>query len=163
MLENMRRQGASIFVYLIFCLLIAIFVINFRPGQSRQSDGGCQGTTNTVISVDGHDATQTAYHVSYSNPYNRQTGKQKVYLALEYLIRRELLAVEAEAHGLLATDDLMIEEIKKGHFFLGGQRTEIPQAFEEIDGERFYNKKAVDAWMGQMNVSKNSYIEEQKR
>ena len=38
MLENLRRQGSSIFVYLIFCLLIAIFIINFRPGQTRQGD-----------------------------------------------------------------------------------------------------------------------------
>src|ERR1700733_8484910 len=163
MLENMRRQGASIFIYLIFCLLIAIFVINFRPGQTRQDDGGCRGTTNIVVSVDGADATQTAYHIAYSNPFNRGTGKQKVYVALETLIRRELLANAAEDHGLMATNDLMIDEIKKGHFYLGGQRTEIPNAFETVDGEKFYNNKAVKAWMGSMNVSQNSYIEEQKR
>ncbi len=40
-MEKSRRQGASIFVYLIFCLLIAIFVINFGPqGGSGQGGGG---------------------------------------------------------------------------------------------------------------------------
>ena len=159
----MRRQGASIFVYLIFCLLIAIFVINFRPGQSRQDDNGCRGVSNVVISVAGNEATQTAYKIAYSNPYNRGTGKQKTYVALETLIRREILADAAEARGLLTTNDLMIEEIKKGHFFLGGQKTMIPGAFEEVDGEKFYSQKAVKGWMGQMNVSANSYIEEQRR
>ena len=49
MLETMRRQGASIFIYLIFCLLIVIFVINFGP-QGGNS-GGCRGTSNLTVSV----------------------------------------------------------------------------------------------------------------
>src|SRR5260221_9846144 len=91
MLEQMRKQGASIFVYLIFCLLIAIFVINFRPGQSRQDDNGCRGTSNVVMSVDGSEVTQIAFKAAYSNGYNRGNGKQKVYVALDTLIRRGLL------------------------------------------------------------------------
>ena len=34
-------KGASIFVYLIFCLLIAIFVINFGPQGGGSGSGGC--------------------------------------------------------------------------------------------------------------------------
>src|SRR5437016_2593449 len=101
MLENLRRQGASIFVYLIFCLLILIFIINFRPGQSRSEDNGCSGANNLIVSVEGGDVTQTAYHIAYSNPYNRGTGKQRAWVALEMLIRRELLADEASNHALL--------------------------------------------------------------
>src|SRR6476661_126600 len=107
MLENMRRQGASIFVYLIFCLLIAIFIINFRPGQSRGQDSGCSGPNNLIVSVDGSDVTQTAYHIAYSNPYNRDAGKRRTFNALEKLIRRELLAQEANKRGLLVTTDLV--------------------------------------------------------
>src|SRR5262245_21174391 len=66
MLENLRRQGASIFIYLIFGLLIAIFVINIGPGSGKRGDGGCSGRTNTILTVDGYDSTQTAYHVAYS-------------------------------------------------------------------------------------------------
>jgi parvulin-like peptidyl-prolyl isomerase len=154
----MRRQGASIFVYLIFCLLIVIFVINFRPGQSRTDDNGCRGTSNTVISVDGVDTTQTAFKVAYSA--NGASGKQKTYVALEVLIRRELLAQAAEARGLMADDDLVMNEIKKGHFFFGGQTATIPGIF---DKDHFWNIRAFDAWYQQLNVSRNSYIEEQKR
>ena len=52
-------------------------------------------TSNVVISVDGTEATQTAYKMAYSSPYNWATSqKSKVWIALETLIRRELLANE---------------------------------------------------------------------
>jgi hypothetical protein len=159
MLEQMRRQGASIFVYLIFCLLILIFVINFRPGQSRQGDNGCRGTSNSVISVDGIDATQTAFKVAYSA--NNASGKNKTYVALEWLIRRELLAQAAEKRGLLVNDDLIMNEIKQGRFFYAGHSVQIPGIFDQ-DG--VWNLRAFQAWHdNQLNVSRNSYIEEQKR
>ncbi len=157
----MRRQGASIFVYLIFCLLILIFVINFRPGQSRQDDNGCRGSTNSVISVDGVDTTLTAFKIAYSA--NNGSGKQKTYIALEVLIRRELLAQAAEARGLMVDDDLVMNEIKQGHFFYGGQTSLIPGIFDNTDGAHIWNLRAFDGWYGQLNVSRNSYIEEQKR
>ena len=165
MLEEARKKGASIFVYLIFCLLIAIFVINFGPqgGGSGGQDGGCTGANNTIVTVDGQDASQSSYHIAYSNPYNRGTGKQHVHVALETLIRRELLAQAAETRGLRATDEMIDEQIKKGRFFLGGQKAQIPGAVEEIDGEKFYNHKAVRAFVTQLNVSLNSFREEQKR
>ena len=58
MLEQSRRQGASIFIYLIFGLLIVIFVINFNPGAGG-GQSGCSGTDNTVIRVDGKDVPYT--------------------------------------------------------------------------------------------------------
>ena len=160
MLEQMRRQGASIFVYLIFCLLILIFVINFRPGQSRQDDNGCRGASTSVISVDGVDTSQTAYKIAFS-ANNGTDSKQKTIIAFEVLVRRELLAQAAEARGLLVDDDLVMNEIKKGHFFFGGQTTTIPGIF---DKDHYWNLRAFQAWyQNQLNVSRNSYIEEQKR
>jgi parvulin-like peptidyl-prolyl isomerase len=158
MLEEARKKGASVFVYLIFCLLIVIFVINFGP-QGGQG-GGCSDSGNVIISVDGKEASQSAYKVAYSNPYNQASGKQRTYLALETLISRELLAQEAERRGLRTTEDLVMDEIKKGHFFLGGQRATIPGIFTE-DG--FWNQNAFRGWVNQLNVTKNSYIQEQQR
>jgi parvulin-like peptidyl-prolyl isomerase len=161
MMENTRRTGASIAIYLIFGLLILIFVINFGPqGGGR---GGCHGTSNVVVSVNGEEATQTAYHIAYSTRYNEASGKQKTWLALEFLIRRELLAQEAESRGLLATDDMVDNEIKQGHFYFAGRQATIPGAIEDLQGEKFYNHKAVKAWANELNVSLNSYREEQKR
>lgn len=156
--EEVRKRGASIFVYLIFCLLIAIFVINFRPGQG--GDSGCRGESSEVLSVDGASSTQTAYKVAYSNPYNQGRGKTRVYIALETLIRRELLADAAELRGLVASEDLVMAKIKQGHYYLGGQHTQIPGIFFET-GQ--WNLQAFRNWVGQLNVSQNAYIEEQRR
>jgi parvulin-like peptidyl-prolyl isomerase len=142
---------------LIFCLLIAIFIINFRPGQSRQ-DEGCGVTKNLIVSVDGNEASATAYHIAYSNPYNRETGKHRTAAALEKLIRRELLLQEARARNLNVTTDLVEEEIKKGHFFYGGERLMIPGIFDE-DG--LWSYEMFKRWVANLNVSQGSYEGEQ--
>jgi parvulin-like peptidyl-prolyl isomerase len=173
----MRKQGASIFVYLIFCLLIAIFVINFRPGQSRQNDdSGCSGTSNVVLNVDGTESTQTAFKMAYSSPYNWGTQKSKVHIALETLIRRELLASEADKRGLIVTEDLIMEEIKKGRFYSAtppppGQSEDVEAIYRPIrkviqgvfDQDGLWNIKAYKGWVAQLNISQNAYIEEQRR
>jgi parvulin-like peptidyl-prolyl isomerase len=169
MLEGMRRQGASIFIYLIFCLLIAIFIINFRPGQSRQDDGGCTGAANLVVNVDGADVSQTAYKVVYSaQPFlyrQMPPGKQRTYYAIDTLIRRELLAQAAEARGLRIDDATVQREIQHGVFFYAGQRLEPAFLYEtSSDGEKFYTAAALNRWIGELNlVSKNSYQDEQAR
>lgn len=176
MLEQMRKQGASIFVYLIFCLLIAIFVINFRPGQSRQDDGGCSGHNNVVLTVDSHDATATAFQIARSSPYNWGTQKSKIFIALETLIRRELLATEADARGLIVTEDLIMTEIEKGEFFTAtppppGQSEDVEAMYRPIrkviqgvfDQNGVWQIKAFKNWVGSLNVSQNAYIEEQRR
>ncbi|MEO8845922.1 MAG: peptidylprolyl isomerase [Kofleriaceae bacterium] len=172
----MRKQGASIFVYLIFCLLIAIFVINFRPGQSREDDNGCSGTSNVVLSVDGDEATQTAFKMAYSSPYNWGTSKSKVHIALETLIRRELLATEADKRGLIVTEALLMEEIKKGRFYSAtppppGQSEDVEAVYRPIrkviqgvfDQDGLWSIKAFKGWVAGLNISQNAYIEEQRR
>src|SRR5262245_33064829 len=129
MLEDARKKGASVFVYLIFCLLIVIFVINFGPQGGQE--GGCRGASNSRISVDGKDTTETSWHVAYQNPYNSGKGRNRTYAALETLITRELLAQEADRRGLRVTDDMVMDEIKKGRFFFAGQRLTIPGIFDD--------------------------------
>lgn len=156
MLEEARKKGASVFVYLIFCLLIVIFVINFGP-QGGQG-GGCSPAAGR-ISIDGENASESAWLVAYGA--NSQSGKQKTYIALELLIRQELLAQEAEKRGLRVTDELVMDEIKKGYFFLGGERYQIPGIFNE-DG--FWNHNAFRSWhSGQLRLSRNSYVQAQQR
>src|SRR5262245_54420024 len=142
MLEQMRRQGASIFIYLIFGLLIVIFVINFAPSRGR-GEGGCSTSSNVVVSVVGTDANQSAYLVAYSS--NSASGRQKVYIALDQIIRRELLAQAGEERGIRTTGDLIDDEIiqnRRGYFYLGGQRIDVtPQFFDEVDGEFLFNRK----------------------
>jgi len=160
MLENMRRQGASIAVYFIFSLLIVIFVLNFGPQRGNRNDSGCRTESNQVISVDGSEVSWSAFQVAYLNGYNGRPGKNKTYYALEMLIRRELLVHEAQVRGLIVTDDMIDHEITSGRFFYGGQRYTLPGA---VDDDGTYVHAAVKGWAGSLNVSLNSYREEQKR
>jgi parvulin-like peptidyl-prolyl isomerase len=157
MLENMRRQGASIFVYLIFCLLIAIFIINFRPGQAGRGESGCGTTSNQIVSVDGAEASQTAYHVAYGNTNGQ--GKGHTFNALEMLIRRELLVKEGKTRNLNVTNDLVEKEITKGYFFINGQRKILPV----FDEEGNWSLPAFNRWVQNLGVSRNSYEGEQAR
>src|SRR5438132_7032751 len=107
MLEQMRRQGASIFIYLIFGLLVAIFVININPGSKGGGrDAGCGITSNVVIDVDGARANETGWHIAFSNEYGAAIARQyaaatrsekdnnskwREFVALDTLVRRELL------------------------------------------------------------------------
>ncbi len=162
MLESLRKSGASIAIYLIFGLLIVIFVINFAPNAGSGAGGGCMPGGTNALTVDGVKVNQTGYKIAYSG--NQYNGRQKVYVALEYLIRRELLAQAAAEHGIRVTSDLVDEEIKKGYFFVGGQRQNLGTVlFDEIDGERFFNFGKLKGWVNTLNVSLNSYKDEQAR
>lgn len=162
MLEQMRRQGASIFIYFIFGLLIVIFVINFAP-QGNTGEG-CGLSSNTAVNVDGVETNNTAYMVAYSA--NGARGRDKTYVALEQVVRRELLAQAATARGILTTGELVDDDIqrKRGSFFIGGERIDFSRQFyDEVDGEKFFNIKRFKLWINQLNVSSGSYREEQSR
>jgi parvulin-like peptidyl-prolyl isomerase len=162
MLEQLRKSGASIAIYLIFGLLIVIFVINFAPNAGSGQGGGCMPGGTNAITIDGAKANQTSYKIAYSG--NQYNGRQKVYVALEYLIRRELLAQAAAEHGIRVTKPMIEEEIKKGYFFVGGQRQNLGTIlFDEIDGEKFFNYGKFKGWVNTLNVSVNSYYDEQAR
>ncbi|HEX4420755.1 MAG TPA: peptidylprolyl isomerase, partial [Kofleriaceae bacterium] len=159
----MRRQGASIFIYLIFILLIVIFVYGLAPSNRGGREGGCTSSSNVPVVVDGQDASQTAFLVAFSAD-QRVNGRQKVYFALDWVIRRELLAQAAAARGLRTTGDQVDEEIKKGWFFLGGHRIDFSQSFfKTVGDEKFFDIKQFKNWVGQLNVSMGSYREEQAR
>ena len=136
MLEQLRKSGASIFIYLIFGLLIVIFVINFAPNAVAARVADAAAVDQHRDPVDG-ERTQPDRVQGRVLGQQRDNGRQKVYVALEMLIRRELLAQAADERGLRVTGDLVDEEIKKGYFFLGGQRMQLGRAvFDEIDGEQ---------------------------
>ena len=64
MLEQMRRQGASIFIYLIFSLLIVIMVYGLAP--SNRGDGsGCTSSNTSAVRVDGQDVSPSSWLVAY--------------------------------------------------------------------------------------------------
>ncbi len=163
MLEQMRQKGASIFIYLIFGLLIVIFVINFAP--SGQGSGGCKTASSVVVDVDGDRVNENAYKVAYSSPFNDFQARQKVYYALDTVIRRELLASAALEHGIRVNREMVDEEVKKGFFFIGGERRDLgPMIFDvHDDGDRTWNLRKFRGLVQSLDVSQNAYLEEQVR
>jgi hypothetical protein len=165
MLEQMRRQGASIFIYVLFGLLIISFIYGLAP--STRSDQGCGRATSAAITVDGVPANNSAFLVAFQGAGNFLRGvggREKVYWALDYVIRRELLAQEAEDRGLQTTGALAQEAVKRGEFFLGGFRLDVrPVYFDSVGDEYFYNHKKWKSWVSSLNVSEASYLEEQAR
>ena len=173
MLEQLRKSGASIAIYLIFGLLIIIFVINFAP-NAGQGGGGCN-PGGSVMTVGSSKLNQSAYHVAYAA--NKYSGRQKVYAALEMMIRRELLADGASAAGIRVTKDAVEDEMKKGYFFYAGFRIPDYQTdpmggpqfvsehsfFDVVDGDRFFNIGKFKGWVNSLNVSVGSYYDEQAR
>jgi hypothetical protein len=65
MLENTRKQGASVILYAIFGVLIAAFILGINPGSS--GDSGCRPASNTWLTVDGRKVHKNDYYVAYAN------------------------------------------------------------------------------------------------
>jgi parvulin-like peptidyl-prolyl isomerase len=172
MLQKSRKQGASVVLYIVFGVLIAAFIVGINPGSQGESVG-CSPGGNSIVTVDGSRVGKTAYLVAYSNRYipefmrmwNMKTQKEREYAAVELLIRRELLAQAAAERGLRVTDDMVMEEIKKGYFFVGGQRIPLEDNIfdRHEDGTKTWNLDKFKNWIGSLNVSRNSYLEEQAR
>jgi SurA-like protein/PPIC-type peptidyl-prolyl cis-trans isomerase-like protein len=161
MLEQTRRQ-ASIFVYIIFGLLIVIFIYGINPGNRGGSDGGgCSVNNNSVVAVNGTDVGESAYRIAYSMFQGQ--ARQRTYSALDQVTFRELLAQAAEDRGIRTTGDLIDDEIKskRGYFYLGGQRIDVSSQFFE-DG--FFKHRRWLDWIAARNMqSPGAYKEEQAR
>src|SRR6185436_3845098 len=86
---------------------------------------------------------------------------QRRQMALELLLRRELLANAAGERNLHASDEEVVDEIKKGWFFLGGQRESLKSIVFDEDGA--WSLQRHKAWVAQLNVSQKAYQDEQRR
>src|SRR5688500_5928234 len=163
MLENMRRGGASIFVYIVFGGLVVVFVLGINPG-GNQSGGGCGSQSSVAVEVDGLDANDNAFQVAFNSQYNPARGtEQRKYHALDTLILREMLAQAADQRGIRVSEELVEEEIKKGNFFYSGQRVPLRVYDEHEDGTRTWNIKRFKGWVAGHNVSIGAYKAEQMR
>ncbi len=163
MLQSMRKSGASIFIYLIFGVLIVVFVLNFGP-QANRSGGGCSNdAANTALVVNGTEITRPGFAI----PYQISTGPSAARKAqvFEWLIRREMLAQEGESRGLRVTDEAVDEEIKRGSLFFDGRRENIKKSlFDEVDGQFFFSYPKFQALVERnWQVSMNAFKDAQKR
>ncbi len=168
MLDTLRRQGASIVIYIVFGILIAVFVVNFGgPGS-----GGCGdssgGGDETVMTVDGARQRMPAWRwtVNYLTNFTggRVPKSQRAELALELLLRRELLAAEGERRGLQVSDTLIDERIKAGELYIADNPIDGKSLyFEQVGTESFFNYDMLLNLTRNLGLTIGAFKEQQRR
>lgn len=168
MLEGMRRQGSSVVIYILFGLLIAVFVIQ-GPGTPGGDRGcGSASSEDTALVVNGDKVrVPTDFRAVYS--FLRMNGSEErgaKTSALELLIRRELLAQEAERRGMLVAKEMVDAEVLRGYMFVGGQRVDMRQQFFEKIGDEyvFDHKRRFLPFVYGLNLrSSSTFVDLQRR
>ena len=173
MLEKLRKQGASAIIYVLFGILIAGFVINFGP-QSGGGSEGCGGASpDTVIEVDGVEQGKAAWQFVY-NGLQRGARQQRAEATMEILLRREILAQEAERRGLRISDELVDHKLKSGELYLPpSQRIDVPAMcergmmqvcyFNESDGQWFFDYPKLQNLVTGLSMSMPNFKGQQER
>jgi hypothetical protein len=141
MLENLRKQGASIVIYAIFGILIAVFVINFGAQSVGTSQGCRTSDAERVIAVDGHDVGMNDWRwVSNVLKGTQIPPQQRALYTFEWLVQRQILADEARRRGMYVNDDLIDQNLEKGRiYFYGGQDDQLVPYFIDDHGIFFYD------------------------
>lgn len=167
MLEGMRRQGSSVVIYILFGLLIAVFVIQ-GPGTPGGDRGcGSASSDDTALTVNGDQVrVPTDFRPVYS--FLRMNGSEErgaKTSALELLIRRELLAQEAERRGMTVAKEMVDTEVLRGYMFIGGQRVDMRQQFFEKIGDEyiFDHKRRFVPFVQGLNVTSSTFVDQQRR
>jgi SurA N-terminal domain/PPIC-type PPIASE domain len=163
MLENMRKQGASMFIWVLFGLLIAGFVISFGP-QSVGSSQGCKSSSrSTMLMMGDRSLDDSAYRFAYGFS-SADEGDSREAAALTKLIRRELLATEAESRGLRASADLVDHVITDGRVHVGGRILNARGAFFDEEGKGVFQYKQFKNFTFQRtNLSIGGYKRQEAR
>ena len=167
MLEQMRKSSQSLFIYLLFSLLIVVFIISFGP-QSR-------GTTcDAALGGNDHYAAKVAGDIVSTNDFRYgflmmggaqappQLAKQRRLkeMVMDKLIERELLAQEAERLGYVVSDE-EVEDLVADSKMIGlGEPLTVGRVQKngKFDYDAF--KKFVQF---ELSLNPKSFIEEQKR
>jgi hypothetical protein len=161
MLEDTRKRGATIMIYLVFGLLIVIFALSFGP-QSVGSSQGCRGpASQTQVTISGTEYGMNTWRWALNN---MQGGAypQRAKQALDGLIRREMLAQEAEERGLVISDAVIDEKIKTGELWILGQKVDGKNIYFE-DGEFFNYDILMRFVRSQLGLSIGAFKNEQRR
>jgi peptidyl-prolyl cis-trans isomerase D len=176
MLETMRKHSRSLFIYLIFGMLIAAFVISFGPQSTaaRKSGGGCGSGTPYVAKVNGREISETTwrYAILFATRGRGATGaaaerghiKEAV---LDALVMREILAQTGEALGFRISDEEVRERIYDGDVYVLGQRLPSKQMFwtsGEGDEAPKFRQRSVEAFAQQYGLgTPERFVDELRR
>jgi peptidyl-prolyl cis-trans isomerase D len=133
MLEAMRRNSRSWFIYAIFGALIVVFILSFGP-QAGQT-GGCGPTSNYAVKVANREVSDLSWRFAIlattgSNPTGKQARAGKVReRIMDQLIMRELAAGVAQDLGFAISVEEARRSVLEGTFYLLGNK---------LDGKPYY-------------------------
>jgi hypothetical protein len=165
MLENMRKSGASVFVWLIFGILIAVFIINFGPQGGGNQSGCSSPASRSALAVGPSSVDDTGFRLAVniaSGLVPSADDATRYEVALEMLIRRELLAQEAEARGLRVPESLIDHVISRGELhFAGEARDQFRQVF--FNEEEVFDYKRFKRFLQNWGLSVGAYKRQQSR
>lgn len=181
MLENLRKQGASAFIWVVFAILIGMFVINFGQ-QSAGAQQGCHLSSGArvAVKVGGHEVDESGLRLAVNIGALFERGGDdaaKTRRAMERLIARELLAGEAERRGLRVPEGLVRDAIVHGKLHVAGQSLDARGLFfarlddeDEAEPTRapdpedlYFDYKLFKNRLRNMGISVGIYSREQTR
>jgi peptidyl-prolyl cis-trans isomerase D len=167
MLEQMRKSSQSLFIYLLFGLLIVVFIISFGP-QSRGTtcENVISGNDHYAAKVGGETITTNDFRYGFmlmgGAQYPAQMAKQQRLkeTVMDKLIERELLAQEAQRLGYVVTQEEVEDLIADSKIIgLGYPRT-VPRL--QKDG-KFSYEAFKNFTQFELGVTPKHFIEEQKK
>ena len=164
MFDNLRKSGSSMIVWILFGILIAGFVISFGPQSVGSSQGCSSGGRMTVLTVGDRSVDDSGWRFANGLARGGDAERSREINALSQLVRREILASEAERRGLRVPDGLVDHVIAAGEVHYGGRVIPAKGAFYDEEGKGVFIYKQFKAWVFQrMNLSVAGYKRQQTR
>ena len=178
MLATLRKHSRSIFIYVLFGLLILTFILTFGPPSAarrgmRGAQSGCGTATPAAATVNGGDVAESSWRwavmiASQGSPSSQRAKREQVReKILDGLIVRELLAQRAEDMGLRISDEEVRQRLTAGDwYFLGSKASAQGRFFVQDSPEDppHFSARALDAFAKQGDLgSVDRLVEEQKK
>jgi peptidyl-prolyl cis-trans isomerase D len=179
MLETLRKHSRSIFIYVLFGLLILTFILTFGPqGVSarrglRGAQSGCGSVSQAAASVGHGEISDSSWRfallVASGGSPNGLRARQSMLREriLDQLIVREIFVQKAEAMGLHISDQEVRERLTSGEFyFLGTKANGKSRYFIKDDeaSEPHFSARALQQFAQSGDFSTvERLVEEQKR
>lgn len=121
-MEKLRQQSRSFLIWFLFAIIILSFVVTFGPSSMRLSCGG----STKAGSVEGRDLSMADKNFALRlgmHPQAPATFRANIY---DQLIKREVLAAEAERMGIRVSEKEITDMIaKRRRVYILGQAADL--------------------------------------
>jgi parvulin-like peptidyl-prolyl isomerase len=160
MLESLRTNKRNLVISFLFLIIIAVFILNFGP---QSGSGSCSGASKDfVLSVNDGAVSESSWRYAVNTLQRR--GSQQRELAMDLLLRREILAQAAEDAGFRIGDDAVNEVVKSGAFYiLGDRQTEGKGFYRYYFTDGFFDYKLLDRAARGWGLSIEQFRDQQRR